>query len=670
MSRIKTIKTDRKKQSILYNKKVLAKIRKKHRLRRKAIETNDPAVRLQYNRLRNQVRTLTRTIANEYEKKIARNAKEDPKAIWRYINSKSKTKEGIGNLLKDPTDKNSKLVETDKEKAEVLANYFSSVFTKEPAGPIPTLERRVKIMEKMEDIRTTEDEVRKILSKLKVDKSPGPDNMHPYFLKETANELASPLNIIFNRSLESSEIPNEWKKGRITALFKKGSKKVANNYRPVSLTSIVCKCLEKIVRERIINFMKNENLFSNRQYGFISGRSTQLQLLEVLDKWTEALDEGYSIDCVYMDYAKAFDTVPHRRLLHKLSKYEINPKAVSWIENFLGNRTQQVIVQGEESSWKPVTSGIPQGSVLGPLLFVIFINDLPDCVTSEAYLFADDTKIFRVIANEEDRGELQKDLNQLDTWSKDWLLKFHPQKCKFMKIGKDEKNINYTLKDQKLQKVMEEKDIGVIIDDQLEFESHISEKINKANKMFGLLRRSFNCLDIKNFTCLYKTMVRTHLDYASSVWSPYKIKHIEMIENVQRRCTRQLPYLKDLSYPERLKKLNLPTLAYRRLRGDMIETYKIIQGIYDKESASFLKMWTDIAQRDIGRGHDMRLYLQRSIKPVRKNSFGVRIVNIWNNLPENVVNSPNVNIFKNRLDKHWENQEIVFNYRAELKINI
>ena len=445
---------------------------------------------------------------------------------------------------------------------------------------------------------------------------------------------------------------------------------MASNYRPVSLTSIVCKCLEKIVRERIISFMKNEKLFSNRQYGFISGRSTQLQLLEVLDKWTEALDEGHSIDCIYMDYAKAFDTVPHRRLLYKLSKYGINPKAVSWIENFLGNRTQQVLVQGEESSWKPVTSGIPQGSVLGPLLFVIFINDLPDCVTSEAYLFADDTKIFQVIANEEDKGELQKVLNWLDTWSKDWLLKFHPQKCKFMTIGKDEKNTNYTLKDQKLQKVMEEKDIGVTIDGKLEFESNISEKINKANKMFGLLRRSFNCLDIKTFTCLYKMMVRTHLDYASSVWSPYKIKHIEMIENVQRRCTRQLPYLKDLSYPERLKKLNLPTLAYRRLRGDMIETYKIIKGIYDKESASFLKMWTDIAQRDIRRGHGMRLYLQRSIKPVRKYSFGVRIVNIWNNLPENVVNSPNVNTFKNRLDKHLENQEILFNYRAELKINV
>ena len=336
--------------------------------------------------------------------------------------------------------------------------------------------------------------------------------------------------------------------------------------------------------------------------------------------------------------------------------------------NFLRNRTQQVIVQGEESSWKPVTSGIPQGSVLGPILFVIFINDLPDCVTSDAYLFADDTKIFRVIANEEDRGELQKDLDRLDEWSKDWLLEFHPQKCKFMTIGKDDLNIKYMLKDQKLQKVKEEKDIGVIIDDQLDFESHISEEINKATKMFGLLRRSFNCLDRKTFTCLYKSMVRTHLDYASSVWSPQKIKHIEMIENVQRRCTRQLPYLKDLSYPERLKKLKLPTLAYRRIRGDMIETYKIIKGVYDNQSTSILKSWSDVAQRDRGRGHNMRLYLQRSLKPVRQNAFGIRIVKIWNSLPEQVVNSPNVNTFKSRLDKHWEDQEILYNYRAEIKI--
>ena len=160
-------------------------------------------------------------------------------------------------------------------------------------------------------------------------------------------------------------------------------------------------------------------------------------------------------------------------------------------------------------------------------------------------------------------------------------------------------------------------------------------------------------------------MVRTHLDYVSSVWAPYKMKHIEIIENVQRRCTRQLPYMKDLSYKERLKKLNLPTLTYRRLRGDMIETFKIVKGFCDRETASFLKMWSDIVQREKGRGHDLRLFMQRSTKLVRQKSFGIRIVSAWNNLPEYVVNSPNVNTFKARLDKHWENQDIIFNYRAE-----
>ena len=173
------------------------------------------------------------------------------------------------------------------------------------------------------------------------------------------------------------------------------------------------------------------------------------------------------------------------------------------------------------------------------------------------------------------------------------------------------------------------KNIGVIIDDQLTFESHISVKTNKATSMFGLIRRPFQCLDKKTFTGLYKTLVQTHLDYASSVWSPYRVKHIEMLENVQQRCTCQLPYLKNLSYEERLKALHLPTLAYQRWSRDMIEVYKIVKGVYDKEAASFLKMWTDVAQRQAGRGHDSRIYLQIATKLVRQKAFGLQIVTTW-----------------------------------------
>ena len=194
-----------------------------------------------------------------------------------------------------------------------------------------------------------------------------------------------------------------------------------------------------------------------------------------------------------------------------------------------------------------VTSGIPQVSVLGPLLFVLFINDLPDIVESDAYLFADDTKIFKIITKQGDSTILQGYLDRLNIWSYNWLLCFHPDKCKVMFIGKKREGEQlYTLRETTVQQADEEKDIGVIIDKELTFDQHISEKVNKANSMFALLRRTFKYLDTETFLPLYKTLVRTHLDLASAVWSPYK--HIEQIESVQRRATKQLPGLKGIPH--------------------------------------------------------------------------------------------------------------------------
>ena len=173
--------------------------------------------------------------------------------------------------------------------------------------------------------------------------------------------------------------------------------------------------------------MKKNNLFSKKQYGFIAGWSTGLQLLEVIDKWTEALDQGLDIDCIYTDFMKAFDKVPHKRLIAKIKNLGVHEDIVGWITSFLEDRKQKVVVNGEESDWANVTSGIPQGSVLGPLLFVLYINDLPDQVDSDAYLFADDTKIFRIIKTQNDRQILQEDLNKMESWSDKWLLKFHPE---------------------------------------------------------------------------------------------------------------------------------------------------------------------------------------------------------------------------------------------------
>ncbi len=640
-------------------------------LSRRYLATKDATVRKEYNRVRNQVKREMRKLRKKFELNLAKESKKNPKAIWRYINGQSKTRRGISELHTDPTDENSSVTDNDTEKANILGEFYSSVFTREPEGNVPRIPT-CNVDHQMDRLHVTKESIAEHLQNLKVNKSPGPDNLCPYFLKHTAASISTPLHIIFSSSLESNEVPEDWKRARISSIYKnKGSRKLAGNYRPVSLTSIVCKTLESLIRDFVMRYMRENNLFSNQQYGFLPGRSISLQLLEVLDKWSEALDNRYSIDTIYMDFQKAFDVVPHRRLIAKLSSYGFSHQIAAWIESFLTNRKQQVVVNNSKSEWTNVTSGIPQGSVLGPLLFVIFINDLPDSVISDIFLFADDTKIYRVIKSAEDQANLQKDLDNLSEWSEKWLLKFHPAKCKHMHVGRH--NIDptvYNLNLTNLQTTTKEKDIGVIIDENLEFDSHIAEKAKKATQMFALLRRTFHFLNEETFLPLYKTLVRIHLDFASSVWSPYKLKHVDQLESVQRRITKQLPGMENLSYSERLIKLKLPTLSYRRLRGDLIEVYKITNEQYDTNCTSCLKLWEDMTGTEgTLRGHSKKLFQQRPRLSVREHAFGLRVVPIWNKLPEEVVSAKDINDFKNKLDILMSKQDIMYNdYRADVNI--
>ncbi len=421
----------------------------------------------------------------------------------------------------DPADPKSDKIDSDEEKAEILGNYFSNVFTKEPIGELPELERK-NIKHPWKETYATKKSILKELEALRPDKSPGIDRMHPKFLKELRFQLVEPLFIIFNKSLEDKVVPKDWKEARISAIFKKGNKSLASNYRPVSLTSIISKVMEKIVRNHLIDHFSINNLLTKRQYGFISGRSTSLQLLRVLDEWTEAVDTGHGVDCIYMDYQKAFDKVPHKRLINKLRAYSIGENLIKWIEDYLKDRKQQVKINNSTSSWQNVTSGIPQGSVIGPILFVIYINDLPDLLKSTVYIFADDTKIFKIIKEEKDRDTLQKDLDSLNNWSETWLLKFHPDKCKFLHIGREvpQAGFSYNLVGKNLEAVQQEKDLGVIIDEKLNFERHISEKVKTANSMAAIIRRSFQSLD-----SLYEFYIFFF------VWAPNRTSIFQMRSN-------------------------------------------------------------------------------------------------------------------------------------------
>jgi len=480
------------------------------------------------------------------------------------------------------------------------------------------------------------------------------------FLKEAKEELVKALTIIFNKSMNEGKLPVDWKLGQITPIFKKGKRTEAGNYRPVSLTSVTCKILESIIREVLLEHMKQH--LTDCQHGFLNGRSCTTQLLDSLGHWTESLDEGNSVDVIFLDFAKAFDSVPHLRLLKKLEGYGVQGSVLGWITDFLKNRKQRVSVGGSTSSWTDVLSGIPQGSVLGPVLFICFVNDMPEQVDNLIRMFADDTKIFAKTNTVEQHESLQKDLTSLQNWAEDWQLRFNAEKCKVMHLGGKNNRHSYEMQSSdgnsiRLVNTTCEKDLGVSVDPSLKFSKHCEKAASKANQILGMVRRSFDYINVSMLNQLFRGLIRPHLEYANIVWSPSLKKDISLIENVQRRASKMIPELKELEYEERLKKLNLPSLEYRRLRGDLIEAYKFTHDVYNVNSDNILPR----CHSTLTRGHNYKVKKQMCKLDVRKNFFGLRVVNIWNNLPASVVDAPSVNAFKGRIDKHLRNHQFEIN---------
>ena len=398
--------------------------------------------------------------------------------------------------------------------------------------------------------------------------------------------------------------------------------------------------------------MEENNFFSKEQHDFIKGRSCVTQLLEYMEDLGDALDNGDDVDLIYLDFRKAFDKVPHQRLLNKLKGYGILGKILNWITAFLSDRVQKVVINGSSSSFVNVTSGIPQGSVLGPILFLIFINDLPEAVNCCIKLFADDSKLYSAIRSKEEADTLQENINKAN----DWKMTFNRTKCKHLHIGRHESVLRYSMQDSPVEQVPHEKDLGVIVDKTLVFTEHINAKISKANRNLGIIYRSFTYLDRDIFTTLYKSLVRPHLEYASTIWSPIYKKDKIGLENVQRRATRLVKLLEGKPYQEGLRSLELPSLEYRRKRADVTQTYKILNDInhIDKD-----KLFTVVNRRDHHRA--LKKAVQKiSTQQQGYNFFSNRVVNIWNDLPESVVSAKNLNSFKSLLNSHWKNDQTKF----------
>ena len=400
----------------------------------------------------------------------------------------------------------------------------------------------------------------------------------------------------------------------------------------------------------MLKYLLDNKLISRHQHGFLSMHSTSSQLLEAVNNWTIAIRNSHVADAIYFDYAKAFDSVSHVKLVHKLKGYGIDGQLLNIIVNFLENRTQRVVLPNGASSFVSVTSGVPQGNVLGPLLFLLYINDVCDVFSNTATkikLYADDIKIYLEVSNDLDTVELQRCINSLSDWSKLWQLSLSVGKCFHIRYGLKINNSSslYSVDSVALNTVTELRDLGVIMDSRLHFTTRIKSVISRCHLRANQILHCFLSNDRTLLTKAFVTYVRPILEYCSSVWNPHQITLIDKLESVQRWFTKRLVGMAKLSYDERCTQLGLERLELRRLRADLIYCFNIIHGFSCLTFNDFFN-YTDVS---FTRGHSLKLNVPVSRIDCRKYFFCVRVINAWNSLPNEIVVLNKVLMFKLKL---------------------
>lgn len=626
---------------------------RRNKMYKKAKRTKRNEDWLSFHRIRNEVINLIRNRKAEYYNKLNDQVNDTAnfgqKSWWKIVRQ-FMNKQGIDSNEIPPLTRNGRTYYSNSEKATVLNEFFVRQSTLNiPADEnLPDIERKDT---ELRDIFLTTSEVKNVLQGLDSSKATGPDEIPNRLLIISADILSNPLTVFFNRCLTDCKFPTQWKTAHITPIHKNGNKDECSNYRPVSLLSCVGKVFERCVYKHLYSYLIDNNLITTSQSGFMKGDSTVNQLISIYNDFVRHYDSNTTTQAVFFDISKAFDRVWHRGLIHKMEAVGVRGKLLEWLHDYLSSRFQTVVIKGEMSNKLLVPAGVPQGSVLGPLLFLVYINDIVINIESTIKLFADDTSTSLSMENPVMQADiLNSDLDKINTWASVWKVKFNESKTEQLNIKRGSSTVyDLTFGNQILTGKDSHKHLGVVFQDDCKWGKHITSIINKTSLLINCLRSFKYYLSRKALETMYKSFILPIFDYADVVWDNCTEYQANMLEDLHLDALRTITgTVRRTSHGKILLESGFSSLKERRRRHKVMTFYKIINGI----CPSYLSEIAPPLVSSINPYHRRRP-LERQEPMCRTEiyhrSFFPSATALWNNLPDNIKNFQSISQLKNYL---------------------
>lgn len=595
------------------------------------------------------------------EEKIVQAVKKNPSFFFSYAKRASKVKSKVGPLF----DKTGKLQSDPKTMADILQDQYTSVFSDpdSPSKKSPNL--NIDCECSLSDIQFNQEDIIKAIDEINENSACGEEDIPAIVLKKCKHILSYPIMHLWEESMRTGYIPKIYKRQIITPIHKKDSRAVPGNYRPISLTSHLIKIFERVIRNQLVKHLEDNHLICQNQHGFRKGRCCLTQLLAHINSILENQLHNDDTDVIYLDYEKAFDKVDHSILLEKLKSYKIGGNLYNWISEYLSNRSQSVVIQGTNSNEAEVISGVPQGTVLGPILFLVYINDLEsciqDCIVSS---FADDTRIKRRITRTSDVETLQAGVNSAGKWSQENNMSLHQHKFELLSHSSAKPKLitelpyskqyseYITQNGQEIEAKPMVRDLGIHIRPDVSWTPHISIICDKARQMSAWVLSVFSDRSTTTMLTLYNAMIRSRLEYCSPLWSPSKISDIQALEGVQRNFTSKISGYSEMSYWDRLRSLKLMSLQRRRERYTIVMMFKILQNLVPND----LNITFQHSERRGIRATIPAMVRDSTAKAQSKydESFAVLGPKLWNCIPAETTKKEGLASFKTSLGKFLE----------------